>query len=185
MSEERIDKERERGAAGGTHAVRLFVGDLPMLLRMKQVAPSSQVYALTALAQLYVLPFDEAVQDEVHRALGTGDWPDSARHGLSSSDLLFAARVSEAGALAYVETDYEGRDGTQTAAVWQGGVLILAPHTIDTATALSRTPAVWPINAALRLIGVRASPPDDEFTTFGLRHWASNAEIRSRARRVA
>lgn len=172
-------------AAAATHAVRLFAGERSVLERIKHVAPSSRIYALTAGARLYVLPFDEEVQDQVHRALGTGDWPDEALHSLSSNDVQFAARVSEGGALAFAETLYEGASGTQTAAFWQGGAMILAPHTIDTATALSRTPAVWPINAALRLLGVQASPPDDEFTTLGLRQWTTNAEIHRRARQIA
>lgn len=184
MSDEETEKKRE-GAAGGRHAVRLFIGDMPVLIRMRQVAPSSQVYALTALARLYVLPFDEDIQDEVHRAIGTGDWPEEAQHSLSSSDLQFARGVSEAGPLAYVETRYEGPEGTQTAAVWQGGAVILAPATVDTRTALSRPPAVWPINAALRSLGVRARPPDDEFTAMGLRNWPTNDDIRRHARRIA
>lgn len=183
MSDEEKKKTGE-GAGGGRHAVRLFVGDMPVLLRMKQVAPSSQIYALTALARLYVLPFDEGVQDQVHRALGTGDWPDDARHGLSSSDLQFAARASEAGPLAYAETDYDGPDGTQTAALWQSGAVILGPLSVDTATALSRPAAVWPINAALRALGVRARPPDDEFTAMGLRNWSTNGDIHRYARRM-
>jgi hypothetical protein len=93
-----------------------------------------------------------------------------------------AAAASEAGRLAWVETDYVGPDGRQSAAVWIAGALVMAPASLDTATALRRPAAFWPINAALRAIGVRAAGGADEFTAFGLASWTSNAAIHSKLR---
>lgn len=168
-----------------THAVRLFVGPPLVLARFRDLAPTARIYALTAGSDLPVLPFDDDVQDALHRVIGTGDYPEEAASALSTTDLAFALTASHLGPLAYVETDYTAAAGTQAAAFWTAGHLAMPPTVVDTATALSRPPAFWPINAALRALGIRATPPSDEFTTFGLRAWTSNAEIHAHARRLA
>lgn len=170
---------------GSTHSVRLFVAAFGVLARFSELASEAGIFALTPGASLLVLPFDEDVQDSLHRRYGTGDWPETAAHALTTSDLAFAAEVSRAGPIAYLETDYRGAMGSQTAALWVAGHFAIPPLTIDTRTALSRPASVWPINAALRGLGVLAAPPHDEFTTFGLRTWTSNAAIRDHARRIA
>lgn len=71
---------------------------------------------------------------------------------------LIAERLSHLGAVAYVETDYFGGVGNQAAMVWRAGEVIM-PATKDEA---------GPINAALRLLGVKARPPHDEFDSVGL-----------------
>lgn len=168
-----------------THRLRLFVAEAAVLARFRDAVPSAHVYALTAAARCLVIPFDEDLQDALHRCIGTGDWPPTVTHALSTTDMAFAAQASGTGPLAYIETDYTGAVGTQTAALWRAGRLAIPPLTIDTATALARPPAVWPINAVLRALAIEASPPDDEFTAFGLRNWTSNAEIHAGARRIA
>jgi hypothetical protein len=61
--------------------------------------------------------------------------------------------------VAYIETEYFGGTGTQAAAVWEGGKIILAPRRAD----------IGPINDALRLLGVTRTPTQDEFDVAGLR----------------
>lgn len=167
-----------------THAVRIFVAPLMVLARFRDLAPMARIYALTSGSDLLVLPFDEAVQDALHRVNGTGDWPPEASCALSTTDMAFAAETSRRGPLAYLETDYHGPSGRQTAALWMTGQSVMPPTTIDVATALSRPPTFWPINAALRSLGVEATATADEFTTFGLRAWTSNADIHAHARRM-
>ncbi len=167
------------------HAIRLFVGQIATLQRFHAVAPAARLYTLTPGASFAVLPFDADIQDALHQRHGTGDWDDKAGHSLSSNDIAFAARASAVGPLAFVETDYTGEHGTQSAALWIGGATTMAPITLDTATALTRPPAFWPINAALRGLGIKPAPPLDEFTVFGLRLWTSNEAIHDGARPVA
>lgn len=168
-----------------THRLRLFVAEAAVLARLRDAVPLAHIYSLTAAARCLVLPFDEDVQDALHRRIGTGDWPETVTPALSTTDMAFAAQLSDSGPLAYIETDYTGAAGTQMAALWRAGRLAIPPLTIDTAAALARPPAVWPINAALRALAIEASPPNDEFTAFGLRNWTSNAEIHAHARRIA
>lgn len=167
-----------------SHRLRLFIGPPAALARFVAAVPGAGIYELTSGAQFLALPFDDEIQDALHTANGTGDWGETSPIALSTGDLAFAALASRAAPLAYLETDYEGQEGTQAAALWLDGELIIPPLAIDTATALQRPPSVWPINAALRGLGVVAKPPHDEFTSFGLRAWTSNAEIRARARRL-
>lgn len=166
------------------HRVRLFVGASAALAPFLSAMRWPRAFALTPGANFPVLVFDDEAQDALHLANGTGDWPEGVGHTLSTRDLAFAAAASRAAPLAYLETDYEGAEGTQAAALWFDGALTIAPIRIDTATALLRPPSVWPINAALRGLGFRAVPPDDEFTSFGLKRWSSNSEIRAHARPV-
>jgi hypothetical protein len=60
----------------------------------------------------------------------------------------------------------------------------MAPVSLETRVALQRAAAVWPINAALRVLGVAATPDADEFTVFGLGGWASNDAIKAGARPI-
>ncbi|PYP89840.1 MAG: hypothetical protein DMG65_12730 [Candidatus Angelobacter sp. Gp1-AA117] len=68
-----------------------------------------------------------------------------------------AIAASEEGPLAYVEAGYFGGQGLQMAVAWDQGNMVMEPSDTDN-----------PINQALRLLGVKAAPPDDEFDTIGL-----------------
>jgi len=68
-----------------------------------------------------------------------------------------AVAASEEGPLAYVEAGYFGGQGSEMAAAWDQGDMVMEP-----------TESNNPINQALRLLGVKAVPPDDEFDTIGL-----------------
>jgi hypothetical protein len=59
---------------------------------------------------------------------------------------------------AVIETEYCGGRGEQAAAVYRGDREVMAPA----------VGGVGPINSALRHLGVRASPGEDEFDTVGL-----------------
>ena len=68
-----------------------------------------------------------------------------------------AVAASEEAPLAYVEAGYFGGQGMQMAIAWDQGDMAMEP-----------TERNNPINQALRLLGVKAIPPDDEFDTVGL-----------------
>lgn len=69
------------------------------------------------------------------------------------------------GILAYFETNYSGGTGSQAAAVFSAGDVVMQ------AVAPVRSDIMGqdaPINAALRIIGVKASAGQDEFSAIGL-----------------
>jgi hypothetical protein len=158
--------------------VRLFVGPLQPLRALQAVAPMARIFALTPAAALWVSPLDEDVHDALHLRFGTGEWLKSGAL-LTTADLITVARFSAGSAIAYIETNYAGSTGTQSAALWRDGVLAMQPVTLD--AKVNRPPQFWPINAALRSLGVVAQPPADEFTVFGLMGYRSHATIAERA----
>lgn len=158
-----------------SHHLHLFVGHQEVLRRYIELAPHLRLFRLTVAAELAVLAIDDDVLDALHKIYGTGEWSDTLR--LTSSDLAFAAETSKRGALAYVETDYFGGAGRQAAAVWTGGALALRPLAMTSEQGLARPAATWPINAALRLLGVTAPARSDAFEAFGLGQYRSVAEI--------
>ena len=166
------------------HRVRLFVGSAQALKPLHEAAGLCGLYALAPAARLLVLPLDETIHERLHRSYGTGDWLEIGGPLLTSSDMAAAAKASEVDRVAYLETDYLDGDGLQHAVVWQGGILTLGPLTRDVSQSRSRHASLWPVNVALRSLGVEADMWRDEFTVFGLDRYRSCAEILSRASRM-
>jgi hypothetical protein len=77
------------------------------------------------------------------------------------------ATASARGPIAYLEADYFGREGRQTAAVWNSGVTIYGPRILGRNEPF---PAGGnsPICGALRQLGVVAVGHRDEFVVAGL-----------------
>ncbi|MGN9907786.1 hypothetical protein ACTMTJ_09550 [Phytohabitans sp. LJ34] len=77
------------------------------------------------------------------------------------------AEWSGRGPVAYVEADFWGGTGTQFAAVWEAGALVLGPI-VDGDDAPPVTVRRSAISQALRRLGVRAHGHIDEFDAVGL-----------------
>jgi hypothetical protein len=163
------------------HSVRLLVGPMQPLRAVQAVAPLARIFALMPATSLWVLPLDDDVHDALHLRFGTGEWLKTGAR-LTSTDLMTLGRLAAGSAMAYVETDYFGSVGTQSAVIWRDGQVAMQPVTLD--AKVTRPPQFWPINAALRALGVMAKPPEDEFTTFGLMAYRSHAMIAERAGEV-
>ena len=92
------------------------------------------------------------------------------------------AAASNNGPIAYVEADFRGGIGGQASVVWENGAVALGPLRCNHHE--GRVPVIkeWPINRALRHLGVVASPGRDEFDTLRLGRfstteaWADTAE---------
>ncbi|WP_162908413.1 hypothetical protein [Allorhizocola rhizosphaerae] len=69
--------------------------------------------------------------------------------------------------MAYVELDYFGGVGSQFAAVWHGGILVLGPLVLTEDEPLP-APGWSPISQALRRLGVSVDGHYDEFDAIGL-----------------
>lgn len=93
------------------------------------------------------------------------DWP------LPCRLVAFAKEISLRTPVAYVATEYHGGVGSQRAVVWEAGDVIFGPACDDTDFSRIRT---WPINAALRLIGVKRRWFRDEFDSINLGNYREN-----------
>ncbi|WP_340687362.1 hypothetical protein LCL61_14860 [Amycolatopsis coloradensis] len=76
------------------------------------------------------------------------------------------AECSEHGAVAYVEAEYFGGAGTQSAQVWDGGERVLGP--LHLAEGEAAPAGGSPISQALRRLGVVKGDHFDEFDAVGL-----------------
>ncbi|QLQ38389.1 hypothetical protein [Micromonospora robiginosa] len=75
------------------------------------------------------------------------------------------ARWSTGGPVAYLEAEFAGGLGHQSAVVWLGGDVSWGPRYDD---ALDRPRAEWPINTALARLGVEPGAWIDPFAELGL-----------------
>jgi hypothetical protein len=99
------------------------------------------------------------VRDELATAFGQYS-EDAVRAGFGQPPPSLTPRLTElsqAGPVAFVETEYFGGAGDQACVVWQGGGRVLGP-----------VRGSGSINRALRLLGVTAFPGKDEFDSVGL-----------------
>lgn len=165
------------------HNIRLFAGSRRVLAPYEALHPMARLFALTANADVVVLPVDDDLHDAMHQAYGTGEWLEGPPL-ISSGDMAFAARASEAGPLAFLETSYFGGGGHQAAVLWTSGLLALGPMVMKASDQERRPARLWPINAALRSLGVVPEEGEDEFQAMGLGFYRSNEDIWSMAGQV-
>ena len=88
---------------------------------------------------------------------------------------LFAAMACEFSLnskAAYIETNYFGGFGDQSAILWEKGVVVYGPETLKTDSMLQNAShddrANWPINRVLRELGAKRKGKFDEFAGIGL-----------------
>lgn len=170
-------------------AVSLFVGPAAALRPIVGIASSARIFALMPRTSLLVLPLCQEVRDQLHMAHGTGEWlttePGYLGAGLTTTDLAFAARASAGSALAWIATapSPEGDGRThEGAAVWIDGAVAMRPTLMPASERRPRK--LWPVNMALRSLGVdtgRADAGTNESDVFGLARFQSNDAIRKRA----
>jgi hypothetical protein len=139
--------------------------DLQGVLGASEVLAASRAYAHARLVPLglsiWLLPMTDELHDEVR---GDGLVPMAGFWKLPAGFAEVLAAWSGHGPVAYVEAEYFGGAGTQAAAVWDAGRLVLGPITVE-----EHAPAdPSPISQALRRLGVSAGPHVDEFAAVGL-----------------
>lgn len=112
---------------------------------------------------LSLLPMTDALFDAVAVAGASGldgFWRAPAGFG------RVLAECSTAGPVAYVEADYFGGTGTQTAQVWDAGKVVLGP--VHSGEREAFPTAGSPISQALRRLGAARGDHFDEFEAVGL-----------------
>jgi hypothetical protein len=150
-------------ACGDAAVARLDAGGLGLLPVTAELADAATPAALCALG-LTELPGGTA--DAAHRRNGLLTGPESGFHVLTPGLAALVEACSTVGPTAYLEADYLGLEGVQTAAVWRAGALVLGPLLLGRREEFSTATA--PISVALRALGVEARGRRDEFVLVGL-----------------
>jgi len=132
------------------YSLQAFIGD------PGDIASIPLESALIALPQgKALLPITDEVRQKHHiprSPLARDDYLEEVY--LPDVVQAFGARARK---VAYVEAEFFGGDGTQAAAVWEGGRLVFGPVVAQDA-----------INQALRLLGVMKQEHFDEFDAVNL-----------------
>ncbi|MFY7065767.1 hypothetical protein ACOQFV_07890 [Nocardiopsis changdeensis] len=133
--------------------------------------PVRQAHIVPLNQGLSLLPMTDALFDALTVAGAPGlDGFWKAPAGLGDR----SAACSAHGPVAYVEADFFGGTGTQSAQVWDRGEVVLGP--LHTAEGEPAPPAGSPISQALRRLGVTRGDHFDEFDAAGLgRHRRTDA----------
>jgi hypothetical protein len=115
---------------------------------------------------LCLLPMTAELYDEFRRG-GEVDPRFAVYEFLPPAFPAVLAAWSEVDPVAYVEAEYFGGVGTQAAAVWDGGDLVLGPLVEPEGSPAPRGERT-PISQALRRLGADAAGHYDEFEAVGL-----------------
>jgi hypothetical protein len=110
--------------------------------------------------------------DSTTAALLTG--PESGFTVLTPNLLALFEIGSHTGPIAYLEADYLGREGCQSAVMWRNGQVTVGPLLLGRHEVFSS--AIAPISVALRALGVTATGRRDEFVVAGLGRCRSTHE---------
>lgn len=150
---------------GFRYALCALVADLPVLEAAAAVLPVDAHVVELAQGKAMV-PVTRALTSAL---VGTGRPvpPETGFWQLTPGVLQLVGDVSVAGPVAYLEADYLGHDGRQTAAVWESRELTDGPYILGRAEPFPRSGG-GPIGAALRRLGVVAAGRRDEFVVLGL-----------------
>ncbi len=152
-----------------------------------QASRAARIFALRPEAQIFVVPLSDDLQDDLHSQFGTGDWLERGPR-ISTGDMAFAAKASRLAGVGYLETEYFGGDGEQSAVLWKGGELAVGPLCFainGKDSGIGRPRSLWPINVVLRGLGFVATSFADEFEAFGLGDYRSVDDIEARAVPIA
>lgn len=140
-----------------THEVRLIIGRGESVGAFLREWPGSRSVELSGGWQ--AIPVDDKLYDAV-----VSRYPDAVRADAldfvpAGLDAALAVATAEGCALAYVETEYFGGTGGQSAMAYVDGAVKMEP---------ARAEWAGPINQALRRIGVVPEGEKDAFDTIGL-----------------
>lgn len=139
------------------HSVHLIIGKGAAVSHFLSQWPAARAVDLREGWQ--AIPVDEALYAAIearHPGAVRPSGLDVSPLGLSEA---LAAATAKGGGLAYVETEYFGGTGGQSATAFIDGREVVSPQSAK---------AAGPINQALRRIGVTRTDAKDEFDTIGL-----------------
>ena len=144
------------------HTVQTFIAKAEVLRDAARGVAAANVIPLGQGLAL-ILNTDE-IYDEVGKGGGGDALPYQEFYRLSSGLAGLGTEWSSRGPVAYIETDYWGGEGEQSAVLWERGVVVYGP---------SRA-TLGPINDVLRRMGVERGDHHDEFDAVGLGRYRDN-----------
>jgi len=152
------------------HNIRAFLGENDSINSLAKNWRSSPVQLSQGLSMLLLTDklFDDITESvNIHNTITIDGFT-----YLTSSIMFILEKYSQNGKLAYFETDYFGGTGTQSAVIFENGILLKTYKSdiddIDTATPSPDRFLDKPINTVLRQFGVIRMAALDEFDTLGL-----------------
>jgi len=146
-----------------SHHIQGIVFRRTLLSAAKRLIPGGRGAALPQ--GFCFIPITDRVFDELRSAHPGLVDPENGFERLSAPVEIVAKALSGPEPVAYVETEYFGGDGGQTAIVWKGGQVVLS----------AKSPDAGPINNALAFLGVQRQEHHDEFDAVGLGDYRSNS----------
>lgn len=151
------------------HSLEAVIATEPVLREL--AGPIKEAHIVPLGQHLSLLPMTDEFFDAITSAGAPrldGFWKAPAGFGSA------LAACSATGPVAYVETEFFGGLGTQSAQVWDGGKVVLGPLRLAEGDPFPVDGS--PISRALRHLGVTRSGYDDEFAAVGLdRHRETEA----------
>ena len=148
------------------HALQAFV----FTARPPALTGIPSARAIPLRQGLYLLPIIDAVFDQAQVAFPAENAEVPPFSKLSNSLLHLAREIAAGEVFAYIETEYCGGEGVQSAGVWRGEGVELTPRQQESDV----------VNEALRLLGASRGDHHDEFDAIGLgRHRATEAWLES------
>lgn len=156
----------------------MFVGPRSGLQGIIDASSGGSLFLLERAPGLLVLPLTLALHEALHAARGTGAWLSSGPQ-ITCSDMALAEAASRSCRIAYLEADYGSNAGSQSAVAWADGVQVLGPATMSADQAAKVAPGLWPVNAALKIVGVPTGANSDAFLELGLARFHSSEDMAS------
>ncbi|GAA1276966.1 hypothetical protein GCM10009609_45060 [Pseudonocardia aurantiaca] len=154
------------------YEIRAMISFPDVLTPLAATRPPARVVLLDQ--GLALIPVTDEVAAALHCSHVRRPPPETGFRALTAG-LYGALRVaSMAAPIAYLEADYMGRDGWQTAAVWSEGVIVYGPeylHPTEPFPPSGESPAA----EALRRLGAMRDGRDDEFVAVGLGRYRNTA----------
>ncbi|MCA0458167.1 MAG: hypothetical protein LCI00_29645 [Chloroflexi bacterium] len=147
--------------------ITAFVGQEGTFAEFRQLSPYITVAPLNQ-------GFELVLNDEYfENALKLGKSPIPEEYedlSLSQNMLDWVALLSRRVPVAFVNAHFFGGNGSQSAALWRNGKMVLKPTTnsmmIGSYYGHLKDPKM-PINSVMHELGVTATPPEDEFEAIG------------------
>ena len=159
-----------------SHTLRAVIGPIPPVTEF--AGRWVQAHLISLPQRFGLVPMTAALLADIQE-LAMLDEPDPFADFAHLPAALAQAimEATRSGPLAYVETDYWGGIGRQSAIVWNKGRLVLGPLGSETAGPMNAYPAPplseGAVNQALRYLGVWRQNGQDEFDMLGLGRYRS------------
>lgn len=159
-----------------SYDIRAFVAAKGTFSHLRQLSPYVTVAPLNQDFELVI--YDEYLDS----ALQFVDSPLSEEHkdlGLSKNILEWVSELSQKTYVVFINAHFFGGNGSQSAVLWQNGKLILNPATNGMMMGAyygHLKESDTPINSVLRELGVKVTPPEDEFEAVGLKKYRHNED---------